>query len=148
MDVPQRLTLTGTAYCMDGGTTRIAATDERGKERSVMLVQRMFAAGSSFGIPGRLYLDDEPVVVRSEVEQQLIALLRAADVRYTPPENEPDPRSKVSPNAIILSDDIKRVLSRGPEENIRALRDQVVEWVESPQYASFAAEAESASRPT
>jgi hypothetical protein len=145
VDVPQRLTLTGTRFFMDGGTIVITAIDERGGERSVMLVQRAFAWGNTFGVPGRLYLDGQPVTVRSEVESRLVALLRMADVRYAPPAGEsPGERIQLSPNALILGDDIKQVLSRGPEENIRGLREQVVEWVESPQYVSFAAEAEQA----
>jgi hypothetical protein len=145
VDVPQRLTLTGTRYLLDGRTTVIFATDERGGKRSVELVRRVCALGYSSGIPGRLHLDGEPVAVRSDAESRLVALLRAADVWYTPPGGEADgERSRLSPNALVLGDDIKRVLSRGPEENIRAVRDQVVDWVESPRYVSFAAEAEQA----
>jgi hypothetical protein len=85
VDLPQRLTLTDTRFFMDGGTTIITAIDERGGERSVMLVQRVFAGGNTFGIPGRLYLDDDPVAVRSEAELRLVAVIQAADVRYAAP---------------------------------------------------------------
>ena len=136
-----RLVLRSSQYFLDGGTTVLTGTDERGRERAVMLVQNAFADGNTFGIPGRLHLDGEPVPVRSELESQVVAALRAAEVRYTRPEGEPaGERIQLSPNALILGDDIKQVLTRGPEENIRALRDQVVETVESVGYVSFAAE--------
>lgn len=144
---PTRLVLQSSQYFLDGGTTVLTGTDERGRERAVMLVQNAFAGGNTFGIPGRLHLDGEPVPVRSELESQVVAALRAAEVRHTPLEGEQvGERIQLSPNALILGDDIKQVLTRGPEENIRALRDQVVETVESVGYVSFAAEADRASR--
>jgi hypothetical protein len=74
------------------------------------------------------------------VEARLVAVLRAAEVRYKPAPGEADAGGfRLSPNALIIGDDIKQVLSRGPEDNIRALRDQVVERIESPQYVVFAA---------
>ena len=43
-----------------------------------------------------------------------------------------------------LLDDIKQVLARGPEKNIRGLRDTIVEFVASQRYEEFAAEVERA----
>jgi hypothetical protein len=126
---------------MDGGTVCVTGTDEAEQSHVVMLVQSAFPSGITFGVPGRLYFDGEPVPIRSELESRVLALLRAADVRYTPPAGEQaGERIKLSPNALILGDDIKEVLTRGPEENIRGLRDKIVESVESPRYVSFAAE--------
>ena len=142
---PTTLVLRSSQYFLDGGTTVLAGTDERGRERAVMLVQNAFTRGNTFGIPGRLHLDGAPVPVRSELESRVLAALRAAEVQYTPPEGEPTgERIQLSPNALILGDDIKQVLTRGPEENIRALRNQVVETVEAEGYVSFAAEVERA----
>jgi hypothetical protein len=140
--LPKQLVLHASRYYMDGGTACLEATDEAGQPHAVMLVQSVFPGGNTFGIPGRLYLDEELVELRSEREAQVLALLRAAEVRYTPPTEQAGERVTLSPNALILGEDIKEVLSRGPEENIRGLRDRIVEFVESPRYVAFAAEVE------
>jgi hypothetical protein len=104
-----------------------------------MLVQRVFPDGNTFGIPGRLYFDEQLVPLRSEVESQLLSVLRAAEVQYTPPVGEPaGERITPSPKALVLGEDIKHVLSREPEDNIRGLRDTIVEFVASPRFESFA----------
>ena len=86
---PTTLALWSSRYYLDGGTTILTGTDERGRERVVMLVQSAFAGGNTYGIPGRLYLDGKPVPVRSELEASVVASLRAAEVRYNSPEGEP-----------------------------------------------------------
>ena len=138
---PASLVLRSSEYFLDGGTAILTGTDELGRERAVMLVQRAFPESGSFGIAGRLYLDGEPVPVRSELESQVLTVLRTAEVQYTSPEGEPaGERIQLSPNALILGDDIRQVLTRSPEENIRALRNEMIEAVESEQYVTFAAE--------
>lgn len=147
MELPKSLVLRSTQFYMDGGTTCLTCTDEAERPHIVMLVQRAFAGGNTFGIPGRLYFDDELIPMRSELEQRLLDLLRSAEVRYTPPDGGPTgEQANLSPNALILGDDIKQVLTRGPEDNIRGLRDTVVEFVASPRFESFAAEVEKTRR--
>jgi hypothetical protein len=142
--VPTKLVLRSSQYFLDGGTTVLIATDAGGRERSVMLVQSLLPGNGSFGTLGRLHLDGKPVPVRSELESQVLAALREARVDYSAPAGEEaGERIQLSPNALILGNDIKQVLTRGPEENIRALRDQVLARVESPEYVSFAAEVDS-----
>jgi hypothetical protein len=132
-----KLVLHTSQYCLDGGTTILKGIDESNRDREVMLVQSMFQEMREFGIPGRLYLDGELVPVRSELESQVLAMLRASEIRSIPTKKNEGKSISVSPNALILSQDIKDVLTRGPEENIRALRDQVIEKVESPQYLTL-----------
>ncbi len=139
MTLPKSLVLRSSQYWMDGGTASISGTDETEQSHVVMLVQSAFPWGNTFGIPGRLYFDDELVPLRSELESQVLAVLRAAEVRDIPPGDCGEP-ILLSQNALILDDDIKQVLSRGPEDNIRGLRDKIVATVESPEYLSFAAE--------
>lgn len=140
-EFPSKLVLHSYRYMLDGGTTILTGTDEKGRQHAVMLVQTLSPEGSSFGVPGRLHFDGEPVPVRSDLESKVLILLVAAEVRYTSPtDEEAGGGFKLSQNALILGDDIQQVLDRKPAENIRALRDQVVETVGSPSYVSFAAE--------
>src|SRR5262249_11505831 len=55
---------------------------------------------------------------------------------------------RLSPNALVIGDDIRAVLTRGPEENMRALTAQVIEFVESEQYLRFADRVEQAADKT
>jgi hypothetical protein len=145
MGLPTNLVLRGGSFWLDGGTARLDCADEAEHSHTVMLVQHAFPGGDTFGIPGRLYFDGELIPIRSESESRLLGLLRAAEVRYTPPTGEQaGERIKLSPNALVFGDDIKQVLTRGPEDNLRGLRDTIVEFVASPQYESFAAEVEKA----
>jgi hypothetical protein len=79
---PQKLTVTGVAICMDGGTVMLSCSDEAGGEHSVKLISRMNPHSESKRAPdwlaGRLYFDGELVAVRSEIESAVLALLREA----------------------------------------------------------------------
>jgi|SRR5579862_2421141 len=150
MEIPARITVHDAAYLLDGGTTVLQATDEAGREHRVMLVQHALPGPSqSLGaVPGRLYFDGELVPMRSDLEAGLLALLRAAEVRYSAPAPDNGERIHLSPNALILGEDIRQVLSRSPEDNIRALLIAVVQFVESEEYLRFADRVEQAVDPT
>jgi len=148
--LPTTLTVHNSAYALDGGTTVLQAIDEAERQHGVMLVQHAFPEPEpSLGrVPGRLYFDGELVPMRSHLETHLLALLRAAEVRYSGPIPNEGERVQLSPNALILSEDIRQVLSRGPEENIRALLAAVIEFVESEAYLRFAERVEQAADTT
>jgi hypothetical protein len=140
-------------YFLDGGTTILRATDDAGREHGIVLVQHAFpqAGPSQDAIPGRLYFDGELISIRSELEAQVVRLLRTAEVRYikaAEPEPDQGERIQLSPNALILGDDIRQVLSRGPEENMRAYLAAIVQFVESEEYLRFAERAEQAADQT
>jgi hypothetical protein len=150
MVLPVKLTVHNSAYALDGGTTVLQAIDEAGRNRAVMLVQHAFPQPSpSLGVlPGRLYLDSELIPIRSDLEAGVLALLRAAEVRYSGPCPDPGEGIQLSPNALILGEDIRQVLTRGPEDNIRALLAAVVHFVESEGYLRFADRVEQAADTT
>jgi ribosomal protein L7/L12 len=151
--LPKRLTIHGSGYYLDGGTTILQGTDDEGREHSIMLVQHAFPqAGLSLNaIPGRLYFDGRLISMRSELEAQVVQLLRTAEVRYVEPvgsEFVQDLRTQLSPKALILGDDIRQVLSRGPEENMRAHSAAIVQFVLSDDYFRFAERVEQAADST
>ena len=150
MVLPAKLTVHNSAYALDGGTTVLQAADEAGGNHAVMLVQHAFPQPSpSLGaLPGRLYFDGELVPMRSDLEAGLLSLLRAAEVRYSDPRQDQGERIQLSPNTLILGEDIRQVLTRGPEDNIRALLAAVVEFVQSEAYLRFAERVERAADPT
>lgn len=81
------------------------------------------------------------------MEAGVLSLLRAAVVRYGGPPTSAE-RIELSPSALILGDDIRDVLTRGPEDNIRALTAGVVAFVESDAYLWFAERVEQAADDT
>jgi hypothetical protein len=143
MDLPSRLTFHNSAYALDGGTTDLYATDERGAEHYVTLGQHAYVEPVSD--PGRLHFDGEAIAVRSAVESDLLALLKAAEVRVVPdPSGSHRPSADGPKRFAVIVADIKRVLSRTPEENVRGLLSDVIAFVESPRYVTFATEVERA----
>lgn len=146
MILPTQLTVTNAAYAFDGGTTALRAIDEAGEEHTILLAQHAFPKTSRSGdaVPGRLYFDDQLVPQRSEFEAGVLALLRSAEVRYRGQAPAQGERVQLSPNTLILGEDIRQVLTRGPEDNIRAMRESVVQFVESDQYLVFAERVEQA----
>jgi hypothetical protein len=137
--LPTILTIYTGAFATDGGTTLLSATDEVGKDHQVLLVQHAFARQNAppQAIPGRLYFDGELVAVRSPFEDKLIELLRNANLQeMESPESRP--QARISPKALIVGDDIKRVVQGSPEQNLRAMLRGIIDYVCSDAYASFA----------
>jgi len=134
--LPRRIVVRDCAYALDGGTIHLTATDEAGREFGIRLVQHAFprSSPSTNVIPGRLYVGSRLVPMRSELEAQVLRLLSEATVQAPPPQPRPARRMAV------LGEDIKEVLSRTPEENCRAFLRQIVEFVQSERYVTFAAE--------
>jgi hypothetical protein len=147
-ELPHHLTLYSYAYALDGGTTYLHATDESGREHTVLVVQHSFPEGSpSFdAIPGRVYFDSELVPIRSDIEARVLDLLRNADVRIEPPPEIPG-AIRLSPNALILGDDIREAMEGG-SGGIRYLVDRAIRFVESDDYLRFPERVEQAADST
>ena len=147
---PRRLTFHNSMYLFDGGTTSLRATDEFDREHGVTLVQHAFAriSPSLDLIPGRLYFDGSLVPMRSESEFEVLRLLGAAEIRYIEPPPYEGEQIQLSPNALMLSDEIRQTLARTPEENMRAQLASIISFVESDDYVRFAEKVEQAADPT
>jgi ribosomal protein L7/L12 len=107
MILPSRLIVYSAAFALDGGTLYLMAKDEKGRERSIKLVQHGFPRRrhSCDDIPGRLYFDDNLVPMRSIFETGVMSLLKSAK-------------------------------SRSPDEFEQTMT-QVIEFVESDEYLRF-----------
>ena len=135
MELPGKLTINDALYAMDGGTTVLCATDECGVKRSVLLGQHRFPDARTLVPAGRLCFDGDLVPIRSEFESAVLDLLRDADIgHYTSPQAG---SGKLSPNAIILGDDIRQALESSPEENLRRYCESIVRFVESDDFLVF-----------
>ena len=139
MQLPQTLTTCDSKYFLDGGTTILEAIDNTGCERSLMLVQHRFPTPSD-GLellPGRLYFSGELIEMRSEEESQLLHLLRTAEFQVKAPKDTSGTTIEIASDAIVFGDDIKDVLTRSPVDNLRALAEKIVQYVESEAYLKF-----------
>jgi hypothetical protein len=139
---PRRIVVRDSEYVLDGGTIHLRATDQRGREVGILLVQHVFPQPSlSMGeIPGRLYFGSQLVPIRSEFEERVLRLLSEAEVQAPPPPPPQPPRK----NMLVIGDDIKAFMSRTPEENCRAFLREIIEFVRSERYITFAAEVDRA----
>ena len=133
MKLPSSITITDSAYWLDGGTTTLQGRTNAGEDCSIQLNQRVFDA---YADPGRLLFNGNLVDVRSDKESQILDLLKNATIEIAKSERQAE--NKISKNALILGDDIKKVLENTPEENLRQFRDEIIAYVESDQYVEIA----------
>jgi len=140
MELPRRLTLHDFDYLLDGGTVVLRGTDEAGRKHVVTLRAHMRASAAD---AGRLYFDGDLVAIRSAEESAVLQLLRAASLRCAA-----GPPPGIGPNMAVCGDDIKQVLGRTVEQNVRALTADVIGFVGSDGYIEFAEQVRKAQHPT
>ena len=76
-ELPTRIVVRDCAMTLDGGTIHLGATDEAGRQVSILLATTL--PGSS-RVAGRLYFDGDLVPMRSEREAGILKLLSEAKV--------------------------------------------------------------------
>jgi hypothetical protein len=107
--VPKRFVIEDAAYYLDGGTTIIEGTDERGRRGSIGLTQQKLPRLSWLSLPiGRLYVGGRIVSLHSQAEAAVLAVLEEAvkELRGRPPEQPPPPSAEAPglgrPGATII----------------------------------------------
>jgi hypothetical protein len=135
-ELPTRIVVRDCALTLDGGTIHLIATDEAGRQVSIVLATSL--PGSSM-VAGRLYFDGGLVPMRSEREARILKLLSEAPVQAP----RLPPRGRASRRAII-GEDIKEFLEQTPEENCRAFIRKIIEAVQSESYLCLATDEEKA----
>jgi len=134
MNVPSNLTFYSAAYALDGGSTKLYATDEHGTEHHIYLPRDFHGDSEPRRTIGLLYFDDELIPVRSALESQLLRLFREARLA---PRSVPKPGSmKLMPPFAVVGEDLEQLVRGTPEENLRFLVDSVITYVESDAYGS------------
>lgn len=136
MTSPRDLIIEDAAYAMDGGSIFLSLRDEAGLSHTLILVQhRIPMIADDPRVPGRLYLNNRIIKVRSDEERELLAELKSASIL---PGNIQSPAPKKHNNpSLVTSDDIEKyqtAISVSPEEAIHYLVHSLVEFVESGEY--------------
>ena len=73
----RELTIEDAAYALDGGSIYLALSDKAGGSHALLLVQhRIPMASNDFRLPGRLYLDNRIIAVRSDEEFHLLSEIK------------------------------------------------------------------------
>jgi ankyrin repeat protein len=134
-ELPTRIVVRECAMALDGGTIHLGATDEAGRQVSIMLATSL--PSSSMRVAGRLYFDGGLVPMRSEREARILNLLLEATV-----EAPRLPPSVPTSRMVIIGADIKEFLEQTPEENCRAFIRKIVESVQSECYLRLATDEE------
>jgi hypothetical protein len=122
---------------LDGGTILLSATDDTGRQVSIMLTTLL--PGSSTRAAGRLYFDGDLVPMRSEREAGILKLVSEAKVEA--PRLPPNRRTS---RMAIIGNDIKEFFEQTPEENCKAFIRRIVESVQSENYLRLATDEERA----
>ncbi len=140
--VPDHLTVKDVIYFLDGGTTVVVGSDERGNEHQVALGQHLFENRGWFsrGV-GWLDIDGYRVPRRSELEAAVVRLLRASleELRSRPKVLQPEgPRVAETPDrrrrVIFGSPELAQLSAMNPtEQNIHHI-EAVLAYVESDDY--------------
>ena len=136
-ELPTRVVVRHCAMALDGGTIYLSATDETGRQVSIMLASSL--PSSSMRVAGRLYFDGDLVPMRSEREAGVLKLLSEARV-----EASSLPPSRRTSRMAIIGNDIKEFLEQSTEENCRAFLHRIMESVQSENYIRFATDDERA----
>ena len=127
-------------YSMDGGSIWLGLRDAQGDEHEVVLVQHMIPNREGRYVPGRIYIDDLLVPVRSATEEQILAAIGTATIQLAYEDNGADEPLVVSENVLILGDDIKEyfaAVDEGPEASVRLLIARFLGYVETDEYVTF-----------
>jgi hypothetical protein len=136
--VPERFTLAEGDCFLDGGTTVLRGTDERGRLRTIRLTQQSLPRCSWWDPPvGRLYVNGRLVPMRGDAERAVLAVLEAAvtevltRLRLAP---EPVPADAGPAQAILFgSPDLAELYSLDDSWGRLAwMAQNVIEYVRSP----------------
>lgn len=124
---PKRLRIKEIRYIRDGGTTMVLGWDSWWRRRWITLTQHLFDEIGEFGPPGRLYMDWYLVPMRSELERDILALLRRclAELRAECQRKRSPPGEEDQERPASYFD--------SPERSIHFL-EQVIAFVESDEY--------------
>jgi hypothetical protein len=136
-ELPSRIVVRDCAMALDGGTIHLSATDETGRQVSILLATTL--PSSSMRVAGRLYFDGDLVPMRSEREAGILKLLSEATVEA--PRLPPTCRTS---RIAFIGNDIKEFLEQTPEENCKAFVRRIVESVQSESYLRLATDEERA----
>jgi hypothetical protein len=143
MDLPAAIIIIDGAFATDGGSISLLVSDTEGQRHEILLTQHLLLPSGYPGErkTGRLYFDGSIVAVRSDQERSLISMLKSAEMEVPSPEGEhPGIISRDQPG-MIVGDDIAAYYSKieeGPEAALRHLVQALIDYVESPEYVTYA----------
>ena len=145
MDIPEKLTFVDGFYFTDGGSIVLLADGPAGARHQITLGQHRFLEFFDPKVlPGRLYFNHLLVPVRSEMEEKVMTLLQAGEIRPDePPEPEKDKglASTEGGPVVVVGEDLKDYYAKvaeGKGETIRHLIENVIDYVGSGEYVRIA----------
>jgi hypothetical protein len=143
MDIPASVTILDGAFATDGGSIYLKVSGPDELIHNILLTQHLLppCRGSNQRKTGRLYFDERIVEVRSENETLIISALKRAGIKISLTRNTGSNASNTEQVGMIVGDDIKAYYSKiaeGPEAALRHLASQLIEYVDSPEYVTYA----------
>jgi hypothetical protein len=140
MSSPKHFTIEDAAYALEGGSIFLSFRDNDGVQHALILAQHNIPMHESdTRIPGRLYLDNQIIQVRSDEEIRLISGIKSASI--SPIQNETKESKAERGPVHVYGQDIADFLAatrKSPEAAIWHLVDSLVQFVESDEYLQLA----------
>jgi hypothetical protein len=136
----ENMTIEDAAYAMDGGSIYLSVRDSHGVSHALILVQhRIPMDPNDPRIPGRLYLDNRIIKVRSEEESNLLSRIQSASISPINYESAA-PQGQDNPVHIVGDDIVDYIAATkiSPKMAIRYLVDSLLQFVKSEEYVWFA----------
>lgn len=143
MNIPSTITILNGAFASDGGSISLLLSDPLGDKHNVLLSQHLLPPGGFPGerLSGRLFFDGSLIEIRSVDELTIISALKKANIETpTPVMNPLNANDTVQPG-MVVGDDIKDYYSKiaeGPEAALRHLVCELIGYVESQEYVTYA----------
>ncbi len=143
MEIPAVITVLEGAFATDGGSISLLLEDGEGQRHNVLLTQHLLPVIESPGArrSGRLYFNGTIVEVRSEDELAIISSLKIAGIKAPAPAGNPSNTFANSQPGMTVGDDITDYFTKiaeGPEAALLYLVREVIGYVESEEYVTYA----------
>jgi len=131
------------AFANDGGSISLLISDPAGQRHNLLLTQHKLPPS---GFPGerksgRLYFNRSIIKIRSKEELAIISALKKALIEAPiPRESRSNSKDTEQPGMIVGDDilDYYAKIAEGPEAALRHLVSELISYVESEEYVTYA----------
>jgi hypothetical protein len=134
LSLPTSITISGAGFYLDGGSTTLFGSDEKGNDFEIYLD---WSIESHSNAKCQLYFNKIPINKRSKAENEIIELIKNAEFKSKSILPEKKDKIKVSSKRLIIGDDFNRIIegmSKSPEEGFKSMARELINNVISDTY--------------
>ena len=139
LKIEGQLVIHDCAFAMDGGTIYLKGKDDVGNSFEFLLPQHLLPGNETTGkIPGRLYINGNPVEIRSDHENEILIKLKESKIESEISENKS--QEPEGPKLIVGQDikDYYSAIEKGLNQAIAFMVMEIIKFVRSDEYLKIA----------